>query len=299
LAKMAEPPLSVWGVNAEELRGVLQECFPGKECRVAESESSGSGWGSVRGSKAEPGPEDKDALIAFLREELGTMEFKVAASNASIHAFHSQQKQLFDEFCLLRQRYDDQKQNLIDVLWNRCATHHPDLQSIPTLDMELVANESEERLGPYGIGQVLGEGQFATVKACWPESEADLGTQQFAIKIIKKERLTTFASLKRVSNEIDILRVLKSPYVVALHTAIQAPNKLYIVTEKGGSDLFEFFDQHPEGVPEPWAKEITACMLSGILYCHRQGICHRGAFFPSFSLYSILFYFRNARFFLS
>jgi len=277
-------PLTVWGVSPEELRGVLKECFPERECRVEDP-----GRFVRRGTcdSKEPDGEDKDLLIAYLREESSHLEIKVAASNASIHAFHSQQKQLFDEFCLLRQRYDDQKQNIIDVLWTKCATHHPDLHSIPFLNEDLVANESDERIGPYSIGKVLGEGQFATVKECWLESEGQESGTQWALKIIKKERLISFGSLKRVSNEIEILRVLKSPHVVALHDAIQAPSKLYIVTERGGSDLFEFFDEHPEGVPEPWAREITANLLRGINYCHRQGICHRGVFVLHYLAYSL------------
>ena len=277
---MAAPPAAsctVWGVSAEDLRGILEKHYPDRVCKVE------SGGVSVAAAAApENSEQEKDAVITFLREEASNLEMKMAVSNASIHAFHAQQKQLFDEFCLLRQRYDDQKQNLIETLWSKCAPVHEELQCIPSLDEVLIANESEERVGPYAIGALLGEGQFATVKACWREEDTAAGSEeqepaeQWAIKIIKKERLTTFASLRRVSNEIDILRVLKSPFVVKLFTAIQSPSKLYIITEKGGSDLFEFFDEHPEGVPEPWAREITAHLLRGILYCHRQGICHRG-----------------------
>jgi len=139
-------------------------------------------------------------------------------------------------------------------------------------------------VGKYGIGALLGEGQFATVRSCWLADE-DVDTtgssqqkrsqHQWAMKIIKKERITTFASLKRVSNEIEILRTLHSPFVVGLHDVIQTNAMLYIVTEKGGADLFEFFDEHPEGVPEAWAKDIISGILRAVLYCHQQGICHR------------------------
>jgi hypothetical protein len=262
----------VWGVSQDELRTLLAERFPERHCSVADISPDAP----------------LDSVVASLRAEIETKNLhiddlllKTAASGASIHAFHSQQKQLFDEFCLLRQRYDDQKANLLDALWTKCGTYHPELKHIPALDEDMVANESDELIGKYSIGQHLGEGQFATVKLCWlTDTEngdnGSSGDKEWALKIIKKERLTSFSSLRRVSNEIDILQTLQSKFVVKLEGAIQSNTKLYIVTEKGGSDLFEFFDEHPEGVPEPWAKEITTCILQGILYCHQQGICHRG-----------------------
>lgn len=232
-----------------------------------------------------------DEVIAQLRAELSyknayveELELKMAASGASVHAFHAQQKQLFDEFCLLRQRYDDQKASLIDILWTQCAPNHDELSDIPRFVEEDVAVETDNKVGKYGVGELLGEGQFATVKNCWlrdaPHTEASAGEQcseqEWAIKIIKKERITSFSSLRRVSNEIHILKTLRSKFVVALNDAIQSRGKLYIVTEKGGKDLFEFFDEHPEGVPEPWARDITVNILHAIAYCHKQGICHRG-----------------------
>ena len=47
------------------------------------------------------------------------------------------------------------------------------------------------------------------------------------------------------------------------------------MTERGGADLFDFFDNHPEGVDPAWAKDIAANIMKGVLYIHRKGICHR------------------------
>lgn len=265
----------MWGVTADELKNLLLQHFPDRDCRISESNGASTVPESL--------DQNRDGIIEKLKSELESKKkenddlfLKIAASTASIHAFHSQQKQLYDEFCLLRTRYDDQKQCLIDTLWTKCVAFHDDLRHIPGIDESVVANESDGFIGKYAIGDHLGEGQFATVKACWLNDASSDHDEGCAIKIIKKERLTSFSALKRVSNEIDILQTLRSRFVVRLQEAIQSSNKLYIVTEKGGKDLFEFFDEHPEGVPEPWAKEITICMLQGILYCHQQGICHRG-----------------------
>jgi serine/threonine protein kinase len=102
----------------------------------------------------------------------------------------------------------------------------------------------------------------------------------------------------RVSNEIENLKLLKSPYIVSIERVIHTQHMLYIVTEKGGKDLFEFFDEHPDGVPESWAKEIISCVIKGVLYCHERGICHRGKSYRPVSVclslscvYELIFFF--------
>jgi cyclin-dependent kinase-like len=45
--------------------------------------------------------------------------------------------------------------------------------------------------------------------------------------------------------------------------------------EKGGEDLFTFYDLYPEGIPEDWIKSIMYNLLKAIHYIHSQSICHR------------------------
>ena len=199
---------------------------------------------------------------------------------ATVQTFHMQQKQLFDEFQLLRQRYDEQRENLQDVLWAHCGRHHPELKAIPAAKPSEFP-ESDVRIGDFAIGDVLGEGQFATVFNCQrlpgasSPSPSSSSSKDFALKIIRKEKITTFSSLKHVSNEIEILSSLNCDQIVRIEEIMQTKSKLYIITEKGGLDLFEFFDEHPDGVNEAWAREIMVCVLRGVLYIHDQGICHR------------------------
>ena len=140
------------------------------------------------------------------------------------------------------------------------------------------------------IGEVLGEGQFASVSSC-----IKIGSEQknsLALKTIKKERILSLQGLKRVSNEIETLTKLKSPYIIFLHDVIQTATNLYIIMERGGPDLFEFFDEHPNGVSELWAKDIMYNILQGVSFCHDNSYCHRDLK-PEvihFALHSIVFY---------
>jgi serine/threonine protein kinase len=195
---------------------------------------------------------------------------KTEVTLESIKTFHKQQKDLFDEFVLLRQRYDDQKNTLVHCLWSRLGKHHPDLVDIPQLeDDDFVENES--RVGKYSVGEVLGEGQFAIVKSC----RTDDCNVDLAMKTITKREITTFAAIRRISNEISTLKYLQSKFVVNIWDAVHTTDSLYIIAEKGGRDLFEFFDEHPNGVSEEWAREIGTFILRAVLFCHERGICHR------------------------
>eukprot|EP00605_Chrysophyceae_sp_TOSAG23-4_P000586 GSChrysophyteH1.ASY1.ANO1.663.1 assembled CDS len=217
--------------------------------------------------------------IAAKSKTIANLEKTSSKALASVQTFHLQQKQLFDEFVLLRQRYDEQKTQLLDTLWDKCVQSHEDLSEIPNLEDENYL-EDENTVGIYNLSEVLGEGQFALVRSCTishsrgDPAKHDLQSE-FAMKTLTKDRLLSFHSLKRVSNEIKILRSMDNPYIVKTYDVIQTKKKLYIVTEKGGLDLFEFFDEHPEGVPESWAREIVKCTLAGVVYCHHRKVSHR------------------------
>ena len=216
--------------------------------------------------------DEKDALLQKKKLELAELELSSSKALLSIQTFHKQQHALFDDFVLLRQRYDDQKNNLLSILWVQCGTYHPDLQDIPKMENEETFVENEKQVGEYHKGKILGEGQYATVTTCW---KAGAEQKELALKCIKKEKITTVASLKRVSNEISTLKQLNSKFVVSVIDSIHTTSVLYIVTEKGGADLFEFFDEHPDGVPEQWAVDIIGNILKAVSYCHNKGFCHR------------------------
>lgn len=237
-----------------------------------------------------------EELYAAQSKKLAELEYNYTKSLASIQTFHRQQQNLFDEFVLLRGKYDEQKNALVANLWTHCGAYHPDLRHIPNCQEYCVVDEdpdndssmfieNETRIGKYAVGDMLGEGQFATVRGCWrkyknaynselaPEAK---DAKLLALKIIEKDRITSFSMLKRVSNELYALRSLKSPYIVKISDVIQTDTKLFIITEKGGDhDLFEFFDAHPEGVSEAWARNILYFIMKAIVYIHDCHICHR------------------------
>lgn len=211
-------------------------------------------------------------VLDWKNKEIKELEKSTAVALDSVQNFQRQHQALYVRFVSLRQTFDEQKLSLLNTLWIHCGAYHPELREIPVLEDMAKFTENDDRVGEFKVREVLGQGQFATVRSCC----RDGSERELAVKIIKKDRFTTFTALKRISNEIEILRKLKSDFIVSVKDVVQTVDNLYIVTEKGGRDLFESFDDNPDGVPESWAKEIIVCVLKAVLYCHDQGICHRG-----------------------
>ena len=261
-------------ISPEDVQKALIAIYGDKKVVIGESESPEEG--TLHVSLFTPGTENAGsaAELAETKKQLKQSETISEKALASIQTFHKQQKALFDEFVLLRQRYDDMKTSLLDVLWVHCSMHHPDLRQIPDIEDMSTFVLNENQIGRYEVGEVLGEGQFATVKSCYFE-ERNGQRQELALKIINKDQISSFVALKRVSNEIGTLKRLQSDFIVRVTDVFQTNSHLYIVTEKGGMDLFAFFDEHPDGVPESWALHITTAILRAVLFCHARGICHR------------------------
>jgi len=251
-------------ISVTEIDDLLSKFLPDKKVKII----NGSEILSELNSKDEE-IERLRNLLAYRDEDIEEMGQSLAKSMQTIQSFHRQQKELFDEFLLLRNKYDEVKDSLVETLWEHCAKYHPALKELPFLENDSFV-ETENRVGSYIVGKKLGEGQFGTVWTC----VRDGNETESAVKISLKERITSFTALKRVSNEIEILRRLNSEYIISIKDVIQTKTNLYIITEKGGPDLFDFFESHPEGVPEAWAKEIIANLVKGVGHCHLNGVCH-------------------------
>ena len=107
----------------------------------------------LEGKEAEcPGCVEKES-------ELDDMEANLMQALSSIKTFHVQQKELFDEFVALREKYDKLKGKLRKVLWDYVPSREPDeFGNIPSCrafrDGNLV--EEEDRIGHWRLGALLG-----------------------------------------------------------------------------------------------------------------------------------------------
>jgi len=60
-----------------------------------------------------------------------------------------------------------------------------------------------------------------------------------------------------------------------LRDVIFTAKHVYLFVEMGGPDLFEFFDNHLDGVDAKVAREIIRGISDPVAYLHERGICHR------------------------
>ena len=214
-------------------------------------------------------------LIAQLKQENESLKNERNEAIESIKILHNQQCDLYKSFKLLRSKYDDLKTEIQHILWEFIPSQHCHKEVHDGFselgNVNLSVFESPNRISHYMIGPILGEGQFANVKLC-----INTVTQkQYAVKVINKKQVTTLAGLKRVQNEVQLLKQLDHPNIVNFVDFIHSTKNIYIFTQVGGKDLFEFFEANPLGVTDETARQIIIGIVKPLLYLHQSGICHR------------------------
>jgi len=130
--------------------------------------------------------------------------------------------------------------------------------------------EAEALTSKYEVGDELGRGAFSVVKSGVNKKTRE----RVAIKIIDRHDVGKDYE-KNLRMEMDILRRVDHPNIIALHEMIEAGNKLYFVMElvTGG----ELFDRIVEkgSYSEEDAKILVRKIVSAIDYLHKQNIAHR------------------------
>jgi serine/threonine protein kinase len=230
--------------------------------------------------------------LKYKANRLDTLTSKFQVILTSVKDFQKAQSSLFQKYNDLKSDYRDLEESMIRVLWvdmfgkegyeacgrgassdNR-GTIQYDFLALTAPDKDLF--ENEERVGDRELGELLGEGQFATVHSCHnPKRPKE---RSLAVKIIKKHKIKTFESLKRLDNEVDVLRELakdQHPGVLKLIEVLHGTRCLYMFTERLDLDLFDFYDDHPNGVSENLGRLIVQGIIEAVAFIHDKQIAHR------------------------
>lgn len=222
-----------------------------------------------------------EELVGLLLSRDHDMKTMSSKFDEYVHNSNHQITEIMHRFGDLKKAYDEQSMSLLNTLWVHCAQNHPELTNIPNLEYDNGIVETETHIGNFIFGEFLGEGTFAVVKACrqfnyqMESDEEYVKNFDLAAKIIDKYKIKNFTTLKRLSDEIGVLKKLNSPSIIAFKDVIHTPKYLYIISDRGGQDMFEFLHQYSGAVDEDLAREITIGILQAVSYIHEQGICHR------------------------
>jgi len=116
----------------------------------------------------------------------------------------------------------------------------------------------------------LGRGAFSIVYLATQKASG----QQYAVKVINKKDLGKDYE-KNLKMEVDILKKVNHPNIIALKELFDTPDKLYLVMElvTGG----ELFDKIVEkgSYTEHEAAQLVRKIVSAVEYLHNMGIVHR------------------------
>lgn len=196
-----------------------------------------------------------------LRSNFPFANFSVFGNTDSVKANHEY------ESAKILKKFEECRSKLSETLWVDFARYHTETRIIPPI----VQQHSEMTIGPYTFSKQISEGKYGPILTCITDGHDILR----AAKVIFKNRMQSFDKLLQLSNEIHNLKQLRTPYVIALHDLIHTNDKFYLITEKGGPDLFEFYNSYPDGIPETWTKEVMSNITVAVFHCHQQGIYHR------------------------
>lgn len=130
---------------------------------------------------------------------------------------------------------------------------------------------SGKKVEKYQLGKTLGRGTFSKVKYAI-DTETNL---PYAIKIINRQMIKQEKMESQMKREIAVMKLLKHKHVVKLREVLQSSKHIYIVLELvTGGELFDRIVQ-AKRFDENTARRYFQQLITGMEYCHSQGIAHR------------------------
>ena len=128
-----------------------------------------------------------------------------------------------------------------------------------------------QSIGPYQFRGSLGEGATSVVKLAFNKTSF----QYFACKVVAIRHLDTAQRREKFENEIRIMQQLHHPNIVMLMDLLKDDNFYYIVMELcSNGELFDHIVEK-KTLSENEARDLMYQILSGVKFCHDNGIAHR------------------------
>lgn len=128
---------------------------------------------------------------------------------------------------------------------------------------------AKSNLSEYNLLDLVGEGSFGKVYKARKKFTGETSAIKFIAKKGKTER-----DLRSLRQEIDILRVLKHPNIIAMRDAFETENEFCVVMEYAQGELFEVLEDD-RTLPELEVKAIARQLVSALHYLHTNRVIHR------------------------
>lgn len=123
----------------------------------------------------------------------------------------------------------------------------------------------------YKRHEELGKGGFAAV---YRVSDVNTG-QDYAMKVINKEKYTKPKSIEKLKSEISIQASLNHPHILRSYAHYEDYRYHYILLELAPGNSVRDLVRSQRRLPEKKAAQITKDVLKGVGYLHDNRIIHR------------------------
>ena len=127
---------------------------------------------------------------------------------------------------------------------------------------------TENHLGQYAIGEILGQGVSSAVR----KAVHSLTGMPVAIKLVSRQRCEEL-EMKFPPREIEFLRFLNHPNIATLYECVETASTTVMIEEYlSGGDLFSLISVR--SLSEAEARSYTRDLVSAVDYLHGKGIIH-------------------------
>ena len=131
--------------------------------------------------------------------------------------------------------------------------------------------ELYKTLGPFTLGEKLGEGTFGVVRLGIHSKTGE----KVAVKILDKNKILEKKDRISIEREIKILKFLHHENIIQLYSSIQTKSSIFLIMEYApGKELFDYISKKRR-LSEFESSNFYLQVLSGINYLSKNNICHR------------------------
>jgi len=142
-------------------------------------------------------------------------------------------------------------------------------RSLGRAAVNTVATDLPDRIGPYRIIRLIGEGGMGAVY----EAEQDDPRRRVALKVIRQAMLTR-RMLRRFRHETQVLGQLRHPGIAQIYEADTADRQPYFAMELvHGRPLIEYAGAAGLGIRQRLA--LIADVCDALHHAHQKGVIHR------------------------
>jgi protein-serine/threonine kinase len=108
-------------------------------------------------------------------------------------------------------------------------------EAMPTMGLLSPPRAKRYRLSEFAVRELIGRGAFSEVSLARHIFEE----QHYALKVYKKSEIASSVKILRLMSEIEILRVVRHPFILPLRATFQDPRRIYLMFEFcQGGELF-------------------------------------------------------------